>query len=86
MRICTFILMHEKSADNLDSGETPLRMLYPSTEARAQLGNISEPKFRRLTASGKLKTRKIGSRVYVESEDLRAFIASLPTGEREEAS
>ena len=86
MRICTFILMHENPQENLDSGDIPQRMLYPSTEARAQLGNISEPKFRRLTASGKLKTRKIGSRVYVEGEDLRAFIASLPSGEREEAS
>jgi hypothetical protein len=53
--------------------------LVDSTEARYLLGNISVPKFRRLTLSGQLKTKKIGRRVYVRADVLRDFIDNLPS-------
>jgi hypothetical protein len=78
--------MHEKPPQNLDSDEIPNRLIYGSEEARILLGGMPEPTFRRLTGSKKLKVTKIGSRVYVEADELKAFIARQNTGEQQEAS
>jgi excisionase family DNA binding protein len=59
----------------------PSRLLYDSREARVLLGGISERTFRKLTASGALRTVKQGARVYVRRQDLEAYVAGLPNGE-----
>lgn len=55
----------------------PARLLYPSDEVRALLGGISETKLRRLTKSGELHARKIGVRIYVHRDDIKAYIDGL---------
>lgn len=57
----------------------PKRLIYPSNEVRALLGDMSIPTFRRLTRSGALESVKRGSRVYVEHEVLMAYIKDLPS-------
>lgn len=70
--------MNEKPEPKLDINGIPWRALYPSDEARVLLGDISEPTFRRLTKAGTLQTKKMGRRVYVTSDAIKAYIDSLP--------
>jgi hypothetical protein len=56
----------------------PGRAVYNSREARFLLGDISEPMFRKLTKSGELRARKIGSFVYVEPAEIERFVKSRP--------
>jgi hypothetical protein len=58
----------------------PGRRLYNSKQARELLGGISERKFRQLTASGRLVTKKDEGRVFVEQSSIDAYIDSLPSG------
>ncbi len=59
---------------------TPGRRLYNSVQARELLGGISERKFRQLTKSGRLRTRKDEGRVFVEQTAIDDYIESLPSG------
>lgn len=56
------------------------RRLYNSVQARELLGGISERKFRQLTKSGRLATKKDEGRVFVEQSAIDAYIDSLPSG------
>lgn len=70
--------MHEKSAPNLLTDKIPSRAIYPSHEARALLGGISESTFRRQIKSGELAGIKIGAYVYVTDEEIERFLKSRP--------
>lgn len=70
--------MDENSAHNLNINEIPKRAIYPSHEARMLLGGISESTFRRQYKSGRLVAKKIGAFVYVESDEIKRFLAGLP--------
>ena len=52
--------------------------LLNSEQARKALGDMPESTFRRLTMTGALPSRKLGARVFVRLEDLKAFIDGLP--------
>ncbi|BBY05409.1 helix-turn-helix domain-containing protein [Mycobacterium noviomagense] len=51
-----------------------MRHLMPVTEARQQLGGISRTTFYALVPEGELSLLKIGSRSFVQAEDLDDFI------------
>ena len=51
-----------------------MRHLMPVTEARQQLGGISPTTFYALVKEGELSLVKIGSRSFVQAEDLDDFV------------
>jgi predicted DNA-binding transcriptional regulator AlpA len=51
--------------------------LVPVKDAQAVLGGISRATFYRMVEKGDLKLRKIGSRSFVRSDELTAFIDGL---------
>ena len=53
-------------------------LLIPKRQAFAAIG-VGNTKGYELIAEGKLVARKLGSRTMIETESLRAYVASLPT-------
>jgi excisionase family DNA binding protein len=51
-----------------------MRQLMPVKEARQQLGGISHSTFYRLVKEGELSLFKIGSRSFVQAEELDDFV------------
>lgn len=74
------LLMRENPALKVDTDEIPERLMYGSVEARMLLGGMPEPTFRRLTGLGRIRTKKVGGRIYVEADELRRFIDESPSG------
>jgi hypothetical protein len=54
-----------------------MTLLYTAREARAKLG-IKPTKFYQLLSDGQLDGRKLGTRLMITGESLRAFVDSLP--------
>ena len=53
-------------------------LLTPAQRAFTAIG-VGNTKGYELIAEGKLVARKLGSRTMIETESLRAYVASLPT-------
>jgi excisionase family DNA binding protein len=53
------------------------RMLYDVNDA-AEAAHVGHTKIRQEIASGRLAARRVGRRVLIAAEDLRAWIDSLP--------
>jgi hypothetical protein len=73
--------MHPKDYAELKlaSGGEPFdALLTPAQRAFASIG-VGNTKGYEPIAEGKLAARKLGSRTMIETESLRAFVASLPT-------
>jgi excisionase family DNA binding protein len=56
----------------------PKRLLYSPAEAETLLG-VSHSTLYRLTRSGRLQIKKIGSRSAITAEAIEQFIAGLPS-------
>jgi hypothetical protein len=72
--------MHPKQYAELElsSGGVPSgTLLTPLRRAFAVIG-VGNTKGYELIAEGKLVARKLGSRTMIETESLRAYVASLP--------
>jgi hypothetical protein len=72
--------MHPKEYAELKlaSGGAPFdTLLTPAQRAFAAIG-VGNTKGYELIAEGKLAARKLGSRTMIETESLRAYVASLP--------
>lgn len=57
--------------------KTPERALYPISEARELLGNISHTGIYEIIKRGDLKIVKVGSRSFVTNTEIRRFVAEL---------
>ena len=72
--------MHPKeyAEPELVNGGAPFdTLLVPKQRAFAVIG-VGNTKGYELIAQGKLVARKLGSRTMIETESLRAYVASLP--------
>lgn len=69
--------MHGKNPTDPPTHGEIKRRLYDSVEVRELLGGLSESTFRRMCRNEEIKTVKQGSRVYVEADELDAYIERL---------
>ena len=62
---------------NEADGRQPKRLLYPISEVRSQLGDISHTYFYEIVKRGELELVKMGRRSFVTDDALRAYVARL---------